>query len=595
MKVFEELITQPSAFSTVAPDVDKIVCDRNLQSHYTRELYFVPRHICLTNFIVEDYVSVDACHSEDVTTGRRDYLTFLMNRCENDDDLKYRIYWQIRSAAISLNTKAHGRVDSKSDDRCIDSCLYYVLQALIVLTGRFLLLSPPTGRFLLSPLMNHNSKENLLARSHIHNTSTSSSQLHHSRDSEGVLNSINQLFAPFALVISAHDDLTALFAILHNKLCCRENEENLSEKSADASTGYCLGCVEGDTNYSYSGCNVDHEHAPQVDVDKADHHSHSNVLVESPEFKNSDLSNSVGDDWDSIESYDTWRTVVSPTSLLTASTVMLLCHPSPNTLITDTSRSFQGMARSSCSHIAFARSCLNLKEQQKLDTMVITAMEMNRKYFTVDPDICTSLAVNPYDTVEKFGSDLLQINKQCKLLDAVKAAIQSVTKGTLILSETHNRRNERFQEALRSHVGPGSFGSSTTSTMYKDNDLEQHGCVTQRSHTSDVVISLEVMKSDSNKTCAVNYTEVRCHTSKQNSPSHIHRTSASASADEEGEEDEKEEEEGKSIYPILSPLHPQDVLIVGMDIEKVTMCYQESFDARDTLIYFNMYPFSTSP
>ena len=588
LKVFEELNTQPSAFSTVAPDVDKIVYDRNLQSHYTRDLYFVPRHICLTNFIVEDYVSVDACFSEDVITGRRDYLTFLMNRCENDDDLKYRIYWQIRSAAMSLNTKSHIRVDSKSDYRCIDSCLYYVVQALIVLTGRFLL-SPPSGRFLLSPSTDQNPNGNSFARSHIHNISSSSSQLHHSRDSEGVLNSINQLFAPFDLVISAHDDLSALFAILQNKFCCQRNEENISEKSADASTGHFVGCVDDDTNCSYSGCNVDQEHAPQVDVDRADLNSHTNILVKSPEFTDSDLSNSVKDTWDSIGSCDTWRTVVSPTSLLTASTVMLLCHPSPNTLITDTSTSCQGVARSSCSHIEFARSCLNSKEQQKLDTMVITATEMNRKYSTVDPGICTSLAVNPYDTVEKYGSELLQINKQCNLLDAIRDAIQSVTKGSLILSETHNRRNQRFQEALRSHIGPGSFGSSTTSTMYKGSDLEQHGCAIQSSHTSHAIVSLEGMKSDLNDTCAVNNTEVRCHTNKRNSPEDIHCTSTS----KEEEKEEKEEEE-ESIYPILSPLHPQDVLIVGMDINKVTKCYHESFNARYTLIYFIMYFFFAS-
>ena len=576
LKVFEELNTQHSAFSTAAPDVDKIVCDRNLQNHYTRDLYFVPRHICLSNYILEDYVSVDACLPEDVATGRRDYLTFLMNRCEYDDDLKYRIYWQIRSAAISLNTKSYVKVDLKSDNRCIDSCLYYVVQALIVLTGRFLL-SPPT---------NHNPNRNSFAQSHIQNIHSSSSHLHHSRDSKGVLNSINQLFAPFALVISAHDDLIALFAILHNKLSCRRNK-NAFEKSADVSTGH---CVEGDINCSYSECNVDQENALQVDVDRADYHSHSNIMVESPEFNDSDLSNSVRDDWDSIECCDTWRSVVSPTSLLTASTVMLLCHPSPNTLITDTS--CQGVTRSYYphSHIAFARSCLNSKEQLKLDTMVTTAMEMNRKYFTADPGICPSLAVSPHDTVKKYGSDLLQINKQCRLLDAIRAAIQSVTKGSLMLSETHNKRNERFQEALHSHIGPGSFGScTTTSTIDKDSNIEQHGCVTQSSHTTDAIVSLQVMKSDLNETCVVINTEVRCHTNKQNSPPHTHRTSASEKEEEEGEEEDVE-----SIYPILSPLHPQDVLIVGMDINKVTRCTHERFDALYTLIYFNMHSFLTS-
>ena len=570
LRVFEELNTQPSAFSTAAPDVDKIVCDRNLQSHYTKELYFAPRHICLVNFVLEDYVSADACLSEDVTTGRRDYLTFLMNRCENDDDLKYRIYWQIRSAAISLNTKSYVRVDLKSDNRCIDSCLYYVVQALIVLTGRFLL-SPPT---------NHNPNRNSFAQSHIQNIHSSSSHLHHSRDSKGVLNSINQLFAPFALVISAHDDLTALFAILRNKLSCRKNK-NTSQKSAETSTG---DCVEGDINYLYSGCNVDQESARQVNVDRANYHSQTNTLIESPKFNDSDLSNSVQNDWNSMECCDTWRTVVSPTSLLTASTVMLLCHPSPNTLITDTSCQEVARSYSSHSHIAFARSLLNSKEQLKFDTMVTTAMEMNRKYFTVDPGICTNTAGSPHDTVKEHGSDLLQIDKQCRLLDAIRAAIQSVTKSSLILSETHNRRNERFQEALRTHIGPGSFGSNTTSTINNDSNIEQHGCVTQSLYTSKAIVSLEGMNSDLNETSVVINTEVRYDTNKQNSPRHIDFTSAS-------KEEEKDEE---SVYPILSPLHPQDVLIIGMDINKVIRCTHQSSNVRYALIYFNMYSFLTS-
>ena len=154
----------------------------------------------------------------------------------------------------------------------------------------------------------------------------------------------------------------------------------------------------------------------------------------------------------------------------------------------------------------------------------------------------------------------------------------------MILSETHNRRNERFQEALRTHIGPGSFGSNTTSTINNDSNIEQHGCVTQSLYTSKAIVSLEGMNSDLNETSVVINTEVRYDTNKQNSPRHIDLTSAS-------KEEEKDEE---SVYPILSPLHPQDVLIIGMDINKVIRCTHQSSNVRYALIHFSMYSFLTS-
>ena len=532
LRIFEELSTLPLAYSTAAPDVDKIVSDKNLPTHYTRDLFFVRKEICLSSFIVEDYVTAYVAPSEEVITGGRDYLTFLLSHCECDDDLMYTLYWQIRSAAISLNAKSMGRLDSKSDGRCVDSCLYYVVQALIVLTGRFLL---PPQRNLSSP-----GNEN--AHSHLRNMHISSSQLCQSEDAESVLDSISGLFAPIASVIAAHDDLTALYAVLCNSFCSG-SDENITTDTVNAST---VPGMEDHSTYNHSELTVDQEHVQQVYAHGQDLQYNPHMLTDLPEFDGSDLSNSIGDDWSAIEGCDTWSTVVPAYSLLTASTIMLLCHPPQDILITK--ERYSEVEMMYLSNIAYARSCLTSKEQSALDKMVTTAMKMDMKNYTVYPG--PGYSISP--AVSKYGSNLLQIKKQCKLFDAVRAAILRVTEGSSI-SESHSRKNERFQDALRSHIGPGTFGSCAT--VCEGCDAEQNEDVIKGAHSSDPGLSSGAVISNSNGTRLSSDKEVVSDVSKHSTPPVDHAT-ARASAKE-------------SIYPVLSPLHPHDVLIVGLDISKV--------------------------
>jgi hypothetical protein len=525
----------PLAYSTAAPDVDKVVCDKNLPTHYTRDLFFIPKVICLSSFIVEDYVTADASPSEEAIAGSRDYLTFLLSRCECDDDLMYTLHWQIRSAAISLHAKSSGRLDSKTDGRCVDSRLFYVVQALIVLTGRFLL----------PPLRNLSSPGNENAQSHHQNMHTSSSQLYQSEDAESVLNSISELFAPIATVIAAHDDLTALYAVLCNSFCSG-GDENFTVDTVNASR---VSCMEHDNTYSYPELTVDQEHVQQVYARGQDLQSNPHMSTDLPQFDGSDLSNSIRDDWSAIQGCDTWRTVVPASSLLTASTIMLLCHPPQNILITE--ERYQEVERAYLSNIAFARSCLTSKEQSALDKMVTTTMKMDMKNYIVYPGYSTSSALS------KYGSNLLQIKKQCKLFDAIRAAILRVTEGSSI-SESHSRKNERFQDALRSLIGPGTFGACAT--MCEGCDAEQNGDVIKGAHLSDSAISSGALKSNSKSTRLCSDKEVISDVNRQNTLPVDHASaSASASAKE-------------SIYPFLSPLHPHDVLIVGLDISKVLPC-----------------------
>jgi hypothetical protein len=532
LRIFEELSTLPLAYSTAAPDVDKIVSDKNLPTHYTRDLFFIPKDICLSSFIVEDYVTADASPSEEVVAGGRDYLTFLLSRCECDDDLMYTLYWQIRSAAISLHAKSMGRLDSKTDGRCVDSCLYYVVQALIVLTGRFLL----------PPLRNLSSPGNKNVHSHRKNMHISSSHLYQSEDAESVLDSISELFAPIASVIRAHDDLTALYAVLCNSFCSG-SDENTTLETVNAST---VPFMEHDNSHSHPELSVDQEHVQQVCAHGQDLQAKPHKLTDYPEFDGSDLSNSMGDDWRAIEGCDTWRTVVPASSLLTASIIMLLCLPPQNILITKVR--YQEVERTFLSNIAYARSFLTSKEQSALDKMVTISMKIDMKGFTVYPG--PGYSISP--AVSKYGSNLLQIKKQCKLFDAIRAAILRVTEGSSI-SESHSRKNERFQDALRSHIGPGTFGSCAT--VCEGCDAEQNGDVIKDAHSSDSAVSSGAIISNSNRTRVSSDKEGMCAIKKHNTPP-VDHTSASASAKE-------------SVYPILSPLHPHDVLIVGLDISKV--------------------------
>ena len=534
LRIFEELSTLPLAYSTAAPDVERIVSDKNLSTHYTRDLFFIPKDICLSSFIVEDYVTADASPSEEVIAGGRDYLTFVLSRCECDDELMYTLYWRIRSAAISLHAKSIGRLDSKTDGRCVDSCLYYVVQALIVLTGRFLM----------PPVRNLSSPGNKNAKSHHQNLHISSSHLYQSEDAESVLDSISELFAPISSVIAAHDDLTALYAVLCNSLNSG-SDENITMDTVNAST---VSCMEHDDSYSHPELSVDQEHVQQVYAHGQDLQSYPHKLTDLPEFDGSDLSNSIGDDWSAVEGCDTWRTVVPASSLLTASTIMLLCHPPQNILITK--ERYQEVERTYLSNIAYGRSCLTTIEQSALDKMVTTTMKMDMKGFTVHPGPGSSSS----SAACKYGSNLLQIKKQCKLFDAIRAAILRVTEGSSI-SESHSRKNERFQDALRSHIGPGTFGSCAT--VCEGCDAEQNGDITKGAHLSDPAISSGAVVSNSNSTHTSKDKEIVSDVNKHNTPP-VDHTSASASASAK-----------ESIYPILSPLHPHDVLIVGLDISKV--------------------------
>ena len=231
-------------------------------SHYSFHLLRPPLGRNLNKFVEENYFQCDGHQINDLKVddtiicprellringdryekgacnGCNDFLAYIVLGCESDNTLHHKLFWSLRSAAISSLSEVHG-----ISTRLFDNESYYLVQALIVVVARVIWRRSGTESGIWSQSAAH-SDRNLECsttsnRAHDADFDKSAYQEGNRQQSMGGQNwpleygkgigagergfhrredeiekSLSVIFSPFSATISAHDDLSSLWTIL---------------------------------------------------------------------------------------------------------------------------------------------------------------------------------------------------------------------------------------------------------------------------------------------------------------------------------------------------------------------------------------------
>jgi hypothetical protein len=540
LAIFKELPVPLTVFSVDSADESEMKLNNTrVQHHHLFGLFNAPAQIDLNRYIVDDYIISDPStpKSSETSNTERDFLTYLLNRSESDESLRCKFFWLLRSSAISSCVKYRSNHDFRTGKRLVTDGSYYLIEALITFVGRLILMRT----------------EDVTSQCRTDSTSSpSGAQQKETVSNE--LESLTVLFEPLAAVISSHDDLAALWAILLN--------------NATASGG----------SSSQAICNTLHHPDEQLPGDAEEALTKCLKATSTGGYSMLGMSKegNVGEgvDEDTAGAEDPWRDVTPPCSLLKASTVLLLCGGLPEN---DQDPYHICSNQLLLSRLDFARPFLSARQRAALDD-ALTRPPLKGRHKGLFLDSESRDAVEPPLCTTSLSADLAAFTSQCRLINSVWLATEGLRSG-FSLPESCERRNERFRESLRSSIGQGFFLPSSGRAELKISDpdpgsLSPSSMVSGRCWKSDLHAAAEMSSRRQ-----VNNLEKDKETEKEDKDNEMEKDKVLALKVDppplEPRADQSDRQAGTGVtlrhpfWPLPSPLHPTSVLLTGLDISKV--------------------------
>ena len=538
--IFKELTVPLTVFSVVSPDESETKLNHTRgQHHHLFGLFNTPAQIDLSRYIVDDYIGSDPTtpKSSDTGNNEKDFLTYLLNCSESDENVRCKFFWLLRSSAIASCIKHRSNQDPRTGKRPVGDDSYYLVEALISFVARLVLTK---------------SEEDLVSQHHA-DMSTSPSGRQQKETVSRVLESLAVLFAPLAAAIRSHDDLAAMWAILLN----------------NASGGVRHTCTAVGTDSS-SRTNKDMDEVLPADGEEA-----STKCLKAASIEGDSILSGSKEDGEDVDE-EPWRDVTPPCSLLKASTVLLLCGGLP-----ENDHDYRCSSQLLLTRLDFARPFLSSKQQAALSDALTRPSSRNRhrKRFvgsesgdTTQPPLRTiSLSV----CLESFTS-------QCRLISAVWVATEGLRSG-FSLPESCVRRNERFRESLRSSIGEGFFLQSSGAAGVKilgpgyqsSSSAVSGGCSDLFSQAAEEPPNSPQMNSLQKNTKIEKDNEEQMEKSEDKEREKEREKDLALDVQSELRADQPGPEAGMGMtpdppfWPLPSPLHPASVLLTGLDISKV--------------------------
>jgi hypothetical protein len=547
LAIFKELTVPLTVFTVDSADESEMKLNNTrMQHHHLFGLFKTPSQINLDRYIVDDYIISDPTTTKSIETGNseRDFLTYLLDRSESDDNLRCKLFWLLRSSAISSCVKHRSNQDYKTGKRSVIDGSYYLIEALITFAGRLILTRTEEDE-----------------TSQCHDDSASSlSGVQQKETESNVLESLTVLFEPLAATIRSHDDLAALWAIL------------LNNTNANGGTKHTCTAVAPDSSSTPAIINTLHhpDELLPADAEKAFMRCMKITSTRGDSLLGVLMEDGEDGDEDTAGAVDPWRDVTPPCSLLKASTVLLLCGGLPENDHDYDHRCSNQLLQS---RLDFARPFLSARQQRTLDD-VLTISPVRNRHMELFLDSEPRDDIGPPHCSPSLSAGLASFTSQCRLINAVWVATEGLRSG-FSLPEPCERRNERFRESLQSSIGPGFFLPSSSTAELKILDRDPG------------TLSPSRMVSG-------NYSDVAAHAADETSSrSQVNNLEKEKERDNETEKDEvlvlnanlpslelrADQPDPQSgtrttlnhpFWPLPSPLHPKSVLLTGLDISKVS-------------------------
>jgi hypothetical protein len=551
LAIFKELTVPLTLFTVDSADESEMkLYNTRVQHHHLFGLFKTPSQIDLDKYIVDDYIISDPTTTKSSETGNseRDFLTYLLDRSESDYNLRCKLFWLLRSSAISSCVKHRSNQDFKTGKRSVIDGSYYLIEALITFAGRLILTRIEEDE-----------------TSQCHDDSASSPSLVQQKETESdVLESLTVLFEPLAATIRSHDDLAALWAIL------------LNNTNANGGTRHACTAVAPGSSGSPAIINTLHhpDELLPADTEEAFTRCMKVTATRGDSLLGALKVDGEGVDEDTAGAVDPWRDVTPPCSLLKASTVLLLCGGLPENE-NDHDYDHRCSNQLLLSRLDFARPFLSARQQITLDDALTRPPERNRH-------MELSLDSEPRDDIKpplcspSLSAGLASFTSQCRLINAVWVATEGLRSG-FSLPESCERRNERFRESLQSSIGPGFFLPSSGTAELKISDRDPRTLPPSRMVSGKYSDAAAHAAEETSSRSQVNNLEKEKVNEMEKDEVLVLKANLPPL---ELRADQPDPQSGTGMtldhpfWPLPSPLHSTSVLLTGLDISKVrTRCH----------------------